>query len=306
VERNWALLAMNDPATLRASIAEALETGRPPVLMTQQALLQLATADFAAARASAEEVLKSDPVNEPAARIIAESYVKQNQPAKALARLTELAKAAPQSARLQYLLGTWQLHAGRMVEAREQFEAARRIDPRLTAADLALADLDRTENRVDAARTRLQTVLSREPGNIGALLLMAEIEKAGGNHTAAVDRYRTVLAIDSSIMVAFNNLSTELMDENLDEALGLAQRAFDLAPENPAVQDTLGWIYYRKGIYHTATKHLKAAVAQEPNPRRQLHLGLCYIKSGDVRQGRELMQIAIRQDPSLSATAGQW
>src|SRR5262249_29422504 len=82
-----------------------------------------------------------------------------------------------------------------------------------------------------------------EPGNIGTLLLMAEIERARGNHTAVVDRYRTVLTIDPSNMVALNNLSMELMDENLDEALAFAQRAFELAPENPAVQDTLGWIY---------------------------------------------------------------
>jgi hypothetical protein len=123
--------------------------------------------------------------------------------------------------------------------------------------------------------TRLQTLLSRKLGNIGALLLMAEIEKAGSYSRSR--RYRMVLTVDSSNMVAPNNLSTQRWTRiwtrrsHLRNGLSISRR------ENPAVQDTLGWIYYRKGIYHTTTKYLKAAVAQAPNPRRQLHLGLCYI-----------------------------
>ena len=49
----------------------------------------------------------------------------------------------------------------------------------------------------------------------------------------------------------------------------------------------------------------KAAVAREPNPRRKFHLGLCYLKAGDVRQGTELMQLAIREDPALRKSVPQ-
>jgi len=90
------------------------------------------------------------------------------------------------------------------------------------------------------------------------------------------------------------------------EVVRVAEMAVKLAPENAAIQDTLGWIYYRKGIYQTAARHLKEAVLIEPNPRRQFHLGLSYIKTGDLRQGRELLQTAIQQDPSLNARSQQW
>jgi tetratricopeptide (TPR) repeat protein len=92
--------------------------------------------------------------------------------------------------------------------------------------------------------------------------------------------------VDSSNLIALNNLSTELTSDSPDEALGFAQRAFDLAPGNPAVQDTLGWIYCRKGFYRVAAQHLQEAMAKEPNPRRQLHLGLSYIKTGDYKDRR--------------------
>jgi Tfp pilus assembly protein PilF len=269
----------------------------------QQALLQMAARDYAGARASAEEVLKTESQDERAVRVIAESYLAQNQPAKALDRLSQLAEANPGSPRIRHMLGLWQLRAGNPVAARKQFEAARRADGGFTAADVALADLDRRQDRAGEARVRLREVLAKEPRNVSALLLVAEIEKSSGDHAAAIERYRTILAFDSLNLVALNNISTELTSGNPDEALGFAQKALEIAPENAAVQDTLGWIYYRKGIYQTAAKHLKEAVSREPNPRRQFHLGMSYIKTGDLRQGRELLQAALQQDPSLNSVS---
>ena len=123
---------------------------------------------------------------------------------------------------------------------------------------------------------------------------------------AAVERYRAVLAIDSINLIALNNISTELAATNPDAALGYAQKALEVAPRSPAVQDTLGWIYFRKGIYNTATEYLRTAVATEPNPQRQYHLALCYLKSGQARLGQELLQTAIQQDPNLPAKTPEW
>jgi len=106
--------------------------------------------------------------------------------------------------------------------------------------------------------------------------------------------------------VALNNLSLQLALDGPEEALGLAQQALQLAPENAAVQDTLGWIYYRRGNYRTATQYLKGAVAVDPNPRRQFHLALSYIKLGERGLGEDLLRTALRQDPSLRAAVQEW
>jgi hypothetical protein len=60
----------------------------------------------------------------------------------------------------------------------------------------------------------------------------------------------------------------------------LRSGALEIAPQDPAVQDTLGWIYYRRGLYPAAAQYLQAAVAKVPNPARQFHLALSYIKAG--------------------------
>jgi tetratricopeptide (TPR) repeat protein len=107
-------------------------------------------------------------------------------------------------------------------------------------------------------------------------------------------------------VVALNNLAYYLASENADEALKFAQQAAELAPDSPYVQDTLGWIYYRKGLYSSAIRYLKTAVAKEPNPRRQFHLGMSYLKSGDRGLGQSLVQTALRQDPNLPKNEQGW
>jgi uncharacterized protein HemY len=92
--------------------------------------------------------------------------------------------------------------------------------------------------------------------------------------------------------------------ENPDEALKLAQQAAEVVPDNPAVQDTLGWIYYRKGMYGMAVEHLKAAASKAANPRRQLHLGMAYLKSGEHDLGRNMVALALQSDPSLAREQG--
>ena len=89
-------------------------------------------------------------------------------------------------------------------------------------------------------------------------------------------------------------------------ALKYAQQAAELAPNNATVEDTLGWIYYRKAIYSTAVVYLETAVAKEPTPRRQFHLAMSYLKSGKRDLGQKTMQSALQKDPKLPATETGW
>ena len=66
--------------------------------------------------------------------------------------------------------------------------------------------------------------------------------------------------MDATNVIALNNLAYLLARDNPDEAVKLAQQAVELAPENADVQDTLGWVYYRKGLYSAALPYLQAAL----------------------------------------------
>jgi tetratricopeptide (TPR) repeat protein len=184
-------------------------------------------------------------------------------------------------------------------------EAAKKGDPTLRT-DLLLADLDRRENRIDSARQRLTAIVTAEPKNVNALMTLGTLEGDAGNRDAAIATYREVLDVDSSNLYALNNLAYALAQDDTDAALKLAQKATEIAPNDPAVQDTIGWIYYRKGNYGTAVNYLKTAVAEEPTPRRQFHLAMSYLKSGDQTLGQKMLQAALEKDPKLSKTEQGW
>jgi uncharacterized protein HemY len=89
----------------------------------------------------------------------------------------------------------------------------------------------------------------------------------------------------------------------LDEALKYAQLAKEPAPYDPAVDDTLGWVCYRKGLYPMAAERFEAAVAKDPNAARRRHLAMTYLKSGDRGRGTAQLNQALKMDSTLPEAA---
>jgi len=305
-DRIWALLEAGDAKEARVYLDQALRVSRNPQLKLQDAVLKMQQHDFAGARMDAEEALKADPGDVRAARIVVGAYVGLNQQPQALQRLKDMVAFRPKSAPLRHLLGEWYVDTGNLAEARKAFEASRTADPAFLPAELALGEIDLKENRIDAARQRLTGIVKANPNNVSALLLLAAADHAAGDRAAAISRYRSVLDVDSSNVFALGNLAYELAAGNPDEALKFGQRAVELAPDNASVLDTVGWVYYRKGIYNTAVGYLKTAVGKEPTARRQFHLAMSYIKSGQRDLGQKLLVSALQQDPNLTKTEQGW
>ena len=305
-ERNWALFAAGNLKEMRTTLDGALKVAKVPELLLQDAILKMREADYVGARVVADEILGRNPEEIRAARIVADSYFAQKEPLKAMSRLTELAQGHPKSAPLQSLLGQYQMRTGKLQDARKSLEAAKAADPNFVKPELLLAELDRAENHSDTARQHLAAVLAMEPKNMRALLMLGEMEGNAGNRAEAIARYRAAIEIDSNNLFALNNLAYSLALEDPDEALKYAQQAGAIAPDNAAVQDTLGWIYYRKGIYSAAADHLKTAVAKEPTPRRQFHLGMSYLKAGNRDLGQKALAVALQKDPNLPKTERGW
>ena len=72
--------------------------------------------------------------------------------------------------------------------------------------------------------------------------------------------------MDASNLFALNNLAYALAMADPDEASKLAQRAAELAPDNATVQDTLGWVYYRKGNYTMALTTSRRRLTRSQRP----------------------------------------
>jgi Flp pilus assembly protein TadD len=114
--------------------------------------------------------------------------------------------------------------------------------------------------------------------------------------------FERAVQLDPRTVVAANNLAWDYAERggNLDTALNLAQTAKAQRPDSPQVTDTLGWIYYKKGMYAPAVTTLREAVQQGPsNPVSHYHLGLAYAKQGNAQEARRSLQEALRLVPTF-------
>jgi tetratricopeptide (TPR) repeat protein len=300
LQRNWALLALGQKAEARKGIDHVLSNAKIPEALVQDAALKLDQKDYTGARASAEEALKGNPDEVRALNVLVGTYTAQKQFPAGVEKVREYGLRQPASAPVQQFLGQLLLPTGDLVGARKAFEAAKAAKPGLLIADLALAEIDTNEGKGDEARKRLSAVISSHPGNIAAHVLFAQLEAKEGKTTAAIEQYRKALTVDDKNTFALNGLAYQLAENGQpDEAIKYAQKAKEVAPESAAVDDTLGWTYFRKGMYAMAVTHLENATAKDGTALRKYHLAMAYLKAGDPKRGRQTFEAALKMNPKL-------
>ena len=69
--------------------------------------------------------------------------------------------------------------------------------------------------------------------------------------------------------------------------------AKQVAPEDPFVSSTLGWILYKRGVYQRALKLLREGAARLPdNAELQYHLGMAAARTGEKDLARKALAFA--------------
>jgi tetratricopeptide (TPR) repeat protein len=80
----------------------------------------------------------------------------------------------------------------------------------------------------------------------------------------------------------------------MNEALDFARTAMGKLPNDPHVIDTMGWVYYKKGLYDSAIGQFSDSLAKIPqNASVNYHLGMAYYKKGDPGQAQTYLEKAL-------------
>jgi tetratricopeptide (TPR) repeat protein len=82
----------------------------------------------------------------------------------------------------------------------------------------------------------------------------------------------------------------------LDTALQLANKAREIAPNEPHIADTIGWISFKRGDYQNALREIKASADKLPDAEIQYHLGMAYYMLGDEQSAQAALQKAVATD----------
>ncbi len=310
IARNWALIQTDSPDA-RKMVDATLKISQAPEVLLQDGALKLNERQYDAARRSFQAALDKEPDDTRALGALAQTYIAEKQQGRAADIIQKHAASRPDSAEMQNFLGAWYVRTGYRSEARGAYQAALKADPKNVQARLALSQLDLAEGRYDSVRDTLgQFLRTEDPNNVAAMVYLAMAAEGSKNYDAAIAGYQKALSLEPEgplAVISLNNLAYRLAENgSYDEALNYAQRAKELAPTNDQVDDTLGWVYYRKGIYATALQYLESAAKSDTGKKNasvQYHLALCQIQSGDVETGRRTLEYAKSLDPNLPEAA---
>lgn len=139
---------------------------------------------------------------------------------------------------------------------------------------LALAQLQESQKKGTEAAKEIDTALALYPDQPDLLYeraMVAERLKDLGN----VEKFLTrLIEVKPENPHGYNALGYTWAENNirLNEALELIKKANSLAPKDPFILDSLGWVHYRLGNATEAEKALKAAYAISPDEEIGLHL----------------------------------
>ena len=196
--------------------------------------------------------------------------------------------------------------AGQPEKAEQILREAVAKDPRYLTGYGLLAQLYMRQRRVDDARAEFETIVKRNPRAVGARTVVGILLEAQGKRDEARRWYEATVAELPAAPVAANNLAFIYAEDgtNLDQALKLATAAKNALPNSPEVNDTLGWVYYKRDLASLAVAPLEESAKQRPdNPDILYHLGMTYAKLEQKAKARDALERALKLNPRLSGAA---
>jgi tetratricopeptide (TPR) repeat protein len=261
---------------------------------SSSALVNLAKA-FAAAGSGAvaldlyEKALAADVNNFDGISGIVKTSIQINQPVRAHTKLDELiginAGKVDVLAALHYLKSTVFAAEKNGPAAENELLAAIDLDENYLPAYSAYASLLFEEKRTDEAAAQYKKALGKRPA-AQVYTMLGILEESRGNTAEAESSYRKALDVAPESPIAANNLAWLIADTegNLDEALQLANMAVTKEQSVAGFYDTLGWVYWKKGLISPAVEQFKKAEC--PEDGNETHTWLSHSPRNGTGQGR--------------------
>lgn len=114
---------------------------------------------------------------------------------------------------------------------------------------------------------------------------------------------RKVIKLKPDYAHAYNALGYTLVEktDRLAEAAELLDKAISLAPEDPFILDSMGWLNYRKGNLDKAREFLERAWRLRQDPEIAAHLGEVLWMKGSREEASRLWRNSLQSHPGNEA-----
>ena len=200
--------------------------------------------------------------------------------------------------------------SGDKPEALRLARRARALAPDDAQAGVVLAEVLRSQNRLDEAVAVLDPLIAAHPDGPEAERLLflrgSALERSGEWLRGEADLRRALqLKPDDAEVQNYLGFAWADRGEHLREALAMLERASAAQPDQGAVLDSVGWARFRLGDLRGALRDLEKAVALEPaDPEINDHLGDAYQRVGRRAEARYQWRRVLTLEPESKTRAG--
>jgi putative PEP-CTERM system TPR-repeat lipoprotein len=245
-----------------------------------------------------EQAVKADPSALQPSVLLAQSYMEQKQPGKALALAQEAVRANPNSPHALDLLGTAQWSNGEKDKALATYTQLTVIAPKSPLAYYKLASVQGAGKDADAVRSSLNKALTLKPDYLPAQTALIWLEVNAGKQAEALKIAQGIqkqspkspmgLVLEGRILLAQNNYA---------EAARAYEKAFAIESSGSlAIEAHKAWTLAgdEKKADSGLLRWLKG---QQDDLGARNYLAQTYLKAGRNKQAIEQYQLILQKSP---------
>ncbi|MAX85398.1 MULTISPECIES: tetratricopeptide repeat protein [Thalassolituus] len=153
--------------------------------------------------------------------------------------------------------------------------------------------------RQQEAFESVSIALKAEPEDTNLRYTRAMLAERLGNMALLESDLRQIIEQNPDHAEALNALGYSLANktDRFDEAEPLIERAIALQPDNPAIIDSLGWLYFREGKLNEAGPLLLDAWNRMNDHEIAAHLGEWYWATGDKESAYDIWAKGLELEP---------
>jgi len=227
-------------------------------------------------------------------------YEQMEQPAAAIEHYRQVRIGSNNYLAAQQQATRLSIDLGELAEAHAWLISQSRGQPRLEVLFTTVeSNLLIQAGYSDAAGELLNTSLNKYPNDADLLFSRVLLNDSLANQEASERDLRQIIRMQPDNAQALNHLGYMLADQTdrYEESLELVEQAIALAPDDPAIIDSLGWAQYKLGRYEEALRSLRRAFAAFPNHEVASHLGEVLWQLDRRDEALEIWQQGLEDDP---------
>ncbi|MDY0251127.1 MAG: tetratricopeptide repeat protein [Pseudomonas sp.] len=295
------LIELNQLEEARAEFLELLQQSpKDNDLRFSLALINMDLEAWQEAQVYLEELLESGSHNDAVQYNLGRVFEELQDAKQALAAYAQV-QAGNNYLAAQQRVANLFLSEQRVKETATHFELERIIHTdALVQLYLIEAEALANHQHVDRAWLRINQALKQVPEEPSLLYTRAMIADKRNDLVQLEQDLQLIIQRDPSNAMALNALGYTLADrtDRLDEARQLIEQAHQLEPNDAAITDSLGWLYYRQGDLQTAERLLREAYSSFPDAEVAAHLGEVLWQLGQHKQAQRVWNQALETQPN--------